>query len=480
MKTRLAALFPGQGAIDGKILHQIATRCPQTREVFDIVDEVAGAAGVSPMSPLLFDGAPANAGTLNAEGPWASQLAIFGTDVAVFRILQARGVTPDVLVGHSLGEIPALVCAGAYSIADGARVVLERVRALQEVDTADGYLAALSTDPARTAQILGLIDDDRIVVAVENHAEQTVVSGPAAAMGTLRDLSAALGLSFTRLSSPFPFHGPLVAPAVERFATAIRNLPRTIPDVPVYSPILQRHYTADDDLAECLANHLITPVRFAVALRQLSGEGVNAFVECGALASLTKIVLRVLEPARPLAVAALAAENGQSPIETAVAALRTTNIPEPHVESGGAGSADRFDEFWRARGSAVLALVRQEFEDYTSAVGRPAADDVGEVSAETGRSDAMVSRDALAAELRSLYGQALEYPEEVFTDEVLLEGELGIDSVKQTELFTRVASRYGLAANAEDLRFAGLDTMGKVIDFVHTRLTNTTSTGTTR
>ena len=469
MATRLAALFPGQGAFDGKVLQDIGERYPRTREVFDVIDEVTIAAGAGPLAPLLFDGEPTDISALLANDPWVSQLAIFGTDVATFDILRSCGITPDVLAGHSLGEIPALVCAGAYSVADGARIVWERVRAMDGVDIEDGYLAALSAGAVRVTQLLALIGDGHLVVAVENHAEQTVVSGPAAAMDILRQLSAPLGISFTRLSSPLPFHGPLLAPAVDRFASAIRHLSWHAPDIPVYSPILRRRYAPDDDLADCLAAHLITPVHFGAGLRQLCDEGVDTFVECGALASLTKIVVRVLGPDQPLAVAALVADNGQPPIDVAVTALRAARVPQPRVEStdlSRTGRTGEIDSFWEAHGSAIIALVRQEFERYVDGVHGPVVEKV----TNPGIGAAPVGREVLAGELRSLYGQALEYPEEVFTDDVLLEGELGIDSVKQGELFTRVVSRYGLTASPEDLRFAGLDTMGKVVDFVHGRL----------
>jgi [acyl-carrier-protein] S-malonyltransferase len=76
------------------------------------------------------------------------------------------------------------------------------------------------------------------------------------------------------------------------------------------------------------------------------------------------------------------------------------------------------------------------------------------------------SRDEASSALRALYAEALEYPEEVFTDDVELEADLGIDSVKQTELLARAAESYGMPARDDDFRLADYDTFGKVVDYV--------------
>jgi acyl carrier protein len=82
-----------------------------------------------------------------------------------------------------------------------------------------------------------------------------------------------------------------------------------------------------------------------------------------------------------------------------------------------------------------------------------------------------VDRETLAAEIRSVYATALEYPEEVFADDVLLEAELGVDSVKRVELMDRVAKQHGISSATEGLRLSDYDTIGKIVDFVHDALT---------
>jgi acyl carrier protein len=89
-----------------------------------------------------------------------------------------------------------------------------------------------------------------------------------------------------------------------------------------------------------------------------------------------------------------------------------------------------------------------------------------------------VDRDALASQVRTVYAEAMEYPEEIFTDDVLLEADLGVDSVKQTELLSRLGDRFGLGRPPEGLRVADYDTFGKVVDFVASGVTDGAGAGT--
>ncbi|MGY2062085.1 ACP S-malonyltransferase, partial [Nocardia gipuzkoensis] len=181
------------------------------------------------------------------------QLAIYGTSVAAYRLALARGMRPDVLVGHSFGEIAALVCGGAFTVTEGAEIVCHRDAALAAMGEVDGYQLALSADVAAVEQILLLIGDPRAVVAVENHAGQTVIAGPRGAIETAQAIAAALRIGAVPLKSAYPFHSPMLSEAAFEFAARIRHIPRQRPRVEVYSPILGPAYRDGDDLAVALA-----------------------------------------------------------------------------------------------------------------------------------------------------------------------------------------------------------------------------------
>jgi acyl transferase domain-containing protein/acyl carrier protein len=462
METQaLAVLFPGQGAFFAGALSDARETHPGVAETFDTIDDVARDQFGGTVSEVVCGSPNGDVAALTEREPWVLQLAIYGIDVAVYRALEAEGLQPRVLAGHSFGEIAALTCAGAYEVEDGAAIVCHRVRALSALDTAGGSMAALEIDAARAARLVELVGDERLAVAAENHPKQTVLSGPGRAMEAVRDVASALRIAFVPLPSPHPFHCPLMEPARADFAAeAARQAQRPL-RLPVYSPILQRCYADGDVLAACLAEHLVRPVRFADAIRQLRADGVSAFVEGGASDTLSKLVDRILGPGESTVLACL--RPGQP--ETLAAAIRRLRA-DGHLPSGSLDDLaaallpgvepDRFRAFWAVRGPEVAAHVRDAFESFEH-VPEPEAP-----SAEP----AVPDRRQLFEELTAIYASALEYPEEVFTEDVLLESELGIDSVKQAELLAQVRDKYSLPARPADFRLGDYPTMGKLTDLV--------------
>jgi acyl transferase domain-containing protein len=486
-------LFPGQGGFDGAALLHARGRYPQVDRVFARIDATTREMFSRSVSELLFGTGPADLRRLLAEEPWVSQVAIFGSSLAAYEILADQGLVPGVLVGHSLGEIAALVAAGAYSVEDGARIAAKRVQVIEELrgpELADGRMVALSADAGRVQKLLDLVAEPHAVVAAENHDEQTVVSGPAAAIEKVRAIAGHVGIGVVELESPFPFHTPVLADVVPYFAADVDKLEQHPLQVRVYSPILQRHYEPQDRLAHLLAEHLIRPVRFAAALRELGTAGHRVFVEAGGRATLSKLATKVRSGPDPLILPTFAQVGEDSIALTDTLArlrvaglvtspdpglLRTMLVPE--------ASATEFEAFWAAHGAELAGLIRDRFRSSRSdAVTEPPVPPRDRMSPDTPASPATAvpaappaavtpDRQRLFTEIRAVYAEALEYPEEVFTGDVLLEAELGVDSVKQVELLTRVSRRYGLPRRDNGFRLADYHTMDRIVDLIHTELT---------
>ncbi|MGW1494383.1 acyltransferase domain-containing protein [Streptomyces sp. NPDC002402] len=417
------ALFPGQGAYRPGTLAGLWERGDDTvRDTYEEVDAVAKEKLGRNVSSTVFRPSPPSPATLLASAPDTLQLAVFTTSVATHRLLAERGAQASVHLGHSLGELAALTCAGAYDLADAAAVLCERISVLREHDTSGGAMLALGCGRERAERVVALINHPELVLAVDNSAGQAVVSGPADAIATAAGISAQLGITSTQLRSPHPFHNPLLAEARRQLAARISPL-RTRPlTVPVYSPILGRFYRDGDDLAELLALHLVTPVDFRTSVAALHAAGAREFVEIGAGRVLT--------------------------------ALITEALPGVHAVAPLAGRDDE----------AGLAQAAEALRDPLGGDAVPAA--AVPVAAPAQIAPVQVDRDDLTAQVRALYAEAMEYPDEVFTDDVLLEADLGIDSVKQTELLSRLGDRFGLGVPPTGLRVADYDTFGKVVDFV--------------
>lgn len=467
-------LFPGQGGFDGAAFHRAADVYPQIRAVFERIDPVTEESCGRRLTDILFREPPLELAQLLKDEPWVSQLAIYGTGLAAHRILAEQGVRPSVLVGHSLGEITALVAAGAYSVEDGARIVMRRTSVIAGRDAGKGAMIALSASPTRSRHLVALVENDALAVATENHDAQTVLSGPREAIAQAKAVAEQLGIASAELDASFAFHNPTLAEAAPGFAAYVRELRQLPLAVPVYSPIMQRFYEDGESLGDRLADHFTQPVRFSTAVRFLHERGERTFVESGGRATLASLVPKALlgHAAEDITVlSTLSVGRGN--------ALRLPNTLETLREAGLAGrdgldavrlhlapglSADEFAAFWAAAGGEVADLVNQRLTAFrtSGAVVQQVPVPVpveAPVSGGPGRAEVF-------AKVRALYAEALEYPEEVFTPEALLEAELGVDSVKQVELLSRASLHYGLPARSSDFRLGDYETLDKIADLI--------------
>jgi malonyl CoA-acyl carrier protein transacylase len=291
--------------------------------------------------------------------------------------------------------------------------------------------------------VLEAVGDPLVAVAVRNGRRQVVLSGPVETLATVAAVARALQVTTTALTVAYPFHSPMLAEAVPEFAARIRHIePRPLRAL-VFSPILGRFHRAGDALGEHLASSLVAPVDFDGALQRLHDAGARTFVECATAGTLTRLVQRCLPEASVLP-ALTAAGLDAEPARGHGAGLAA--VPAPPVPAVRSAPAVDTTPSRPAVAPAPLAAV---------AAVPPMASSGGD-------------RDELFAELVAIYAQALEYPAEVFTEDVALEEDLGIDSVKQTELMARVAEQYALPEPPLDFRLGDYDTMGKLVDYVWT------------
>jgi acyl transferase domain-containing protein len=471
-----AVLFPGQGAYDMAALQAAKKAYVEVAEVFAEIDKVTLEECDRALSDVLFRAPSPSVSDLMADEPWVSQLTILGADIAAYRILERLGFAPDVFVGHSLGEIAALVCAGGYSTEDGARLVLRRVQVLESLDRQDAYMAALSTDSRHAQLAIDLIADPVLAIAAKNHDNQTVVVGPGRSLDLLRNVVEQLGISFSRLESAYPFHGPLLEPAVAQYEESLRDIPQRKLTARVYSPIHERYYEPDEPLAARLAEHFVLPVHFSDALRRLYSDGVRVFVECGGQETLTKFVPRTLTSGGMLAIGTFAQTEAGLRLNTTISTLRSWNkMPVAQAVESKPATVDRpgddeFDRFWAALGPRVMEFIRTEFHSFQAANGNASVQ--APVRVDTPATSTL-TRESIAAEVISLYASWLEYPEEVVTEEVDLEAELGVDSVKQVALMAKVREQYGIERPPDNFRLERFSKLGALIDAVHAILTGT-------
>jgi acyl transferase domain-containing protein len=467
MSARTVLLFPGLGAYSTGVLRQAHAEYPQVADVFQEIDDVAREHGVPSVSAALFGPRPLSIQDIQERPAELLHLAIFGVSVATQRILCDQGLKPYVLVGHSFGEIGALVSAGAFDLADGARLVCARARALEDWE-GRGAMAAVSANAEVTGHIIGALDDPELVIACFNAPGQTVISGPAAGLDRAEAVAKALGLFFTRLYLPYASHHPSMRGAVGRFVELTAGLRQRPMEIPVLSPIHGRRYTDEDDLRRALAECLVLPVRFSDTVRGLHERGATTFIEAGALRALTrcveltvpnvKTVAPLLNPEEEVEQLrrAVAAAQGQS--TTARSREREDSArpkPVPATPIGGyARERERRDS---------LPSTDVTAPEIPPRVPAPAPAELRHAAAPSRR---VSSRDEVVGRLRDLYAEALEYPPDALTEGALLEAELGVDSLKQTALLTRAFETFGFPNGAAGLRGLDFPSLGHIADHI--------------
>ncbi len=209
-----------------------------------------------------------------------SHLFLFTVEYALAQLLARRGVTPDLLIGYSLGEYVAACLAGVFTLEDALWVVAERARLIEAAP--EGRMLAAAADAERIQAVLEGCEA-RVDVAALNGPAMTVLSGTPEAVDALAARLAEHGVAARPLRSAHPFHSSLLAPARDRLAEVVSSVPRSAPTTPLVSNVTGELLTADQATdPQYWAEHLCRPVRFADAVGYAAAQGIDAFVELGA------------------------------------------------------------------------------------------------------------------------------------------------------------------------------------------------------
>ena len=306
----VAFVFPGQGSQAVGMGRDLRDAFPESRAVFDEADATLGFS----LSRLCFEG-PEDELQLTAN----TQPAILATSAAALRPLAARGVRPDWVAGHSLGEYSALVAAGALGLADALRTVRRRGEYMQEaVPVGVGAMAAiLGLDlPAIEAACREAAEGEVVAPANVNSPGQVVIAGHGAAVDRASARCKAAGARrAVRLPVSAPFHCALMGPARERLAPVLEALPIRDPAVPLVRNVDARVVRDAASCRDGLARQVCGAVLWQESVELLAREGVTTFVEVGPGTVLGGLVRRISRGARVLSV-----DSPQS-LEAAVAAL---------------------------------------------------------------------------------------------------------------------------------------------------------------
>jgi [acyl-carrier-protein] S-malonyltransferase len=295
--SKIAFCFPGQGSLESGMGREIAEAFPEAMAVFDGGSEAAGI----DLRHLCFEASEEELLDTAVQQP-----ALVATSLAVLAALKARGIEPDYVVGHSVGEFAALAAARALGTDEAIALVRERGLAMAE---------AARERPGSMAAILGL--DDPVVEALcheiagvwpanYNCPGQIVVSGENPAVDECCEQAQDEGARRTvKLRVSGAFHSPLVAHAAERLKPAIDRIKFHEPAAPFMSTVTAKIEPAHR-LGTLLVEQLTAPVKFTQAASELAKDGVKTFVEVGPGNVLSGLLRRIDRTAKAIPVGNLA------------------------------------------------------------------------------------------------------------------------------------------------------------------------------
>ena len=287
-----AYVFPGQGSQFRGMGQDLYQNSEAARHLFEQANQVLGYS----LTTIMFEGSDED-----LKQTIYTQPAVFLHGVVM--ALTTDSFAPDMVAGHSLGELSALTAAGALSFEDGLSLASVRATAMQR---------ACELTPSTMAAVLGLADEviervcseiteEIVVPANYNCPGQVVISGSAAGIQLAEErLKAAGAKRVVPLAVGGAFHSPFMEPAQTEFAEAVQNMTFRVPRCPIYQNVNAQAVTDPEQIKANLIAQLTSPVRWTQSVEQMVADGATEFFECGPGKVLQGLIKKI-SPATPVA-----------------------------------------------------------------------------------------------------------------------------------------------------------------------------------